>query len=445
MYRKVCHETGANTKEQVESVLTQCAQVKTDTARLGGFSPSQWVLGRAPRTLPSFASEEEHASLGATAARHDPSSTFALQHQARLEAQKAYAHLECSRRVQKALLRNAVPFDREFSVGDLVTFRRDNQKGGTSWSPVSRVIGHEGSKSIWLLCGNCPVLVSSHNVRVASPNEALAQAVLNGEPVVPFEVVREDGQRSFLDVRRPRRERERKRQEEETENPNEIPTTHAVSSDLPPVPEDDEDDWNIRPGIFDGEEGEEEDAEVDAIEEISQSRRRNEQPPVPARNVRPCTEAPIPGEPEGERGAALAPSRRESQASGSAGPIATALAPGAMVWPNLKQNLDDLPLSLREHFRRAGNIAVHDMKEARETFTCFLSQTVGEDDIPGKKVFKSINFDSAPPEVQEGLPAAGRRNGKFESFAAAIPVVGQQKADLLAEGQVVVPSKWVGC
>ena len=52
--------------------------------------------------------------------------------------------------------------------------------------------------------------------------------------------------------------------EEEIENPNEIPTTNAVSSDLPPVPEDDEDDWNIRPGIFDGEEGKEEDAEVDA-------------------------------------------------------------------------------------------------------------------------------------------------------------------------------------
>ena len=45
--------------------------------------------------------------------------------------------------------------------------------------------------------------------------------------------------------------------EEEIENPNEIPTTNAVSSDLPPVPEDDEDDWNIRPGIFDGEEGKE--------------------------------------------------------------------------------------------------------------------------------------------------------------------------------------------
>ena len=94
MYRKVCRETGANTKEQVESVLTQCWQVKDDTARLGGFSQSQWVLGRAPRTLPSFTSEEEHASLGAIAARHDPSSIFALQHQARLEDQKAYVHLD---------------------------------------------------------------------------------------------------------------------------------------------------------------------------------------------------------------------------------------------------------------------------------------------------------------------------------------------------------------
>ena len=84
------------------------------------------------------------------------------------------------------------------------------------------------------------------------------------------------------------------------------------------------------------------------------------------------------------------------------------------------------------------------MKEAREVFTCFLSQTDEEDDIPGKKVLKSINFDTASPEVQEGLRAARKKEwGKIESFAAAIPIVGQQKADLLSEGHVVVPSKWV--
>ena len=49
------------------------------------------------------------------------------------------------------------------------------------------------------------------------------------------------------------------------------------------------------------------------------------------------------------------------------------------------------------------------MKEAREVFTCFLSQTDEEDDIPGKKVLKSINFDTASPEVQEGLRAARKK------------------------------------
>ena len=84
------------------------------------------------------------------------------------------------------------------------------------------------------------------------------------------------------------------------------------------------------------------------------------------------------------------------------------------------------------------------MKEAREVFTCFLSQAVDEDDMPGKKVFKSINFDTASPKVQEGLRAARKKAwGKFESFAASIPIIGQQKADLRAKGHVVVLSKGV--
>ena len=73
-------------------------------------------------------SEEQFAELGAIEARHEPPSIFALQHMARIEAQKAYVHLECSRRVQRALTKNASAFPREFSIGDLVTFRRDNQE-----------------------------------------------------------------------------------------------------------------------------------------------------------------------------------------------------------------------------------------------------------------------------------------------------------------------------
>ena len=74
-------------------------------------------------------------------------------------------------------------------------------RGGASWSPTSRVLGHEGPKNLWLLCGNVFVLVASQNVRVASPPEALAQSVLNGDPVLP-NIVNDGGQQSFLDARR---------------------------------------------------------------------------------------------------------------------------------------------------------------------------------------------------------------------------------------------------
>ena len=178
MHRRVASEVGAIGREQVEQCLNQVLMVKNDSSRVGGFSPAQWVRGRAPRGMSSVMSEEQFAELGAIEARHDPSSIFSLQHMARIEAQKAYVHLDCSRRVQRALTKNASVVPREFSMGDLVTFQRDNHRGHTSWSPTSRVIGHEGPKNLWLLCGNVPVLVVSQNVRIASPSEALAQAVL---------------------------------------------------------------------------------------------------------------------------------------------------------------------------------------------------------------------------------------------------------------------------
>ena len=63
------------------------------------------------------------------------------------------------------------------------------------------MIGHEGERNIWLLCGNVPVLVANQNVKVATPHEALAHAVLHSQPVIPEEVVSGNEQQSFLDAR----------------------------------------------------------------------------------------------------------------------------------------------------------------------------------------------------------------------------------------------------
>ena len=454
LFRRVCTEVGACTKEQVESCITQVLSVKNDSARVGGFSPSQWVLGRAPRGVASLMSEEDHAQLGAIQARHDPSSIFALQHLARIEAQKAFVHLDCSRRVQRALTRNASVFDREFNIGDLVTFRRDNQRGGTSWSPTCRVIGHENQKNIWLLCGNVPVLVASHNIRIASPSEALAQSVLNGEPVIPYKIINDTGQQAFLDAR----------QSDEVEVVREGPR-HAVDvevvhediadSALPPIPEEPDAEWDIRPGFF--EEDEEEDTgpmEEDIFSPSGTPERRVERPRPGdgdhERNVRPRVESHL--QPESERGSSLVPSRRDSfvpdsTPSGSVlGPLSS---PSASSWPLRRELLDDLPHQLRTHLERArerdSERSPEEQQEARALFASFLSQEVDgvpEDEELGKKVLKSIHYESAPPDVQKNIMDARTKEwNKFLEFAAVVEISKEDAERLIAEGHQCIPKQ----
>ena len=386
LFRRVCTEVGACTKEQVESCITQVLGVKNDSARVGGFSPSQWVLGRAPRGAASLMSEEDHAQLGAIQARHDPSSIFALQHLARIEAQKAFVHLDCSRRVQRALTRNASVFDREFNIGDLVTFRRDNQRGGTSWSPTCRVIGHENQKNIWLLCGNVPVLVASHNIRIASPSEALAQSVLNGEPVIPYKIINDTGQQAFLDARQAD-EVEVVREGPRHADDVEVVHEDIADSALPPVPEEPDDEWDIRPGFFEEDEEEEDTGPMEEdIFSPSRTPERRVERPRPGdgdheRNVRPRVESHL--QPESERGSSLVPSRRDSFVPDltPSGSVSGALASSsASSWPLRRELLNDLPHQLRTHLERAregdSERSPEERQEARALFASFLSQEV---------------------------------------------------------------------
>ena len=89
-------------------------------------------LSGYPREAPSLVPEDKFADLGAIEDQVDPESRFAFQHQARLEAKKAFIHLDTSKRVQRALLRSAKPIPQTYSVGDFVCFRRENQPGRTT-------------------------------------------------------------------------------------------------------------------------------------------------------------------------------------------------------------------------------------------------------------------------------------------------------------------------
>ena len=120
------------------------------------------------------------------------------------------------------------------------------------------------------------------------------------------------------------------------------------------------------------------------------------------RNVRPRIT-----EPESERGTSLQPSRRKSTDASN-------------TWYD---HLNDLPAPLQAHFERARQRereqTEQDREEAHAMWTGFLAEDKEED--PGKKVLKSIHYESAPPEVQKGLQEARQKDkewAKFEEFGA---------------------------
>ena len=136
------------------------------------------------------------------------------------------------------------------------------------------------------------------------------------------------------------------------------------NANLPPIPEDEEfeNDRIVRPDFF--EEQDEDSDGADATEELaeaassSQDRRRSGTVIPPERNARPRTATHDEIQPESERGSSFPNSKRESTASEGGPPAeeprttqAQAAAPRA--WPNPGDSLNDLPLSLRQHFQRA--------------------------------------------------------------------------------------------
>ena len=121
--------------------------LKMDMSRVGGFAPSQWVLGRLPRRGAGFQGDDEgFADVGSMQARIDGVTEFAKRADYRECAKKAFVHHDSSVRVQKAMLRKAAPLPGEYKVGDVVAFQRE--QGAVTeddrWNPGSRIIGFDG-------------------------------------------------------------------------------------------------------------------------------------------------------------------------------------------------------------------------------------------------------------------------------------------------------------
>ena len=172
MINKVVMATQATGQSEMQLVLMQCLETKNRQANIGGFSPSQWVLGRNPRAGGWTDEDEETVVVH----DEDPQSTFNRRNVMREAARIAWAEEDSRRRVQKALLRKGGGEAQQFRQGDLVAFMRRKQ-GAVKWYGPGRVLTQEG-KNVWIMHGGVPILTSETMVRAATSEEYLTKELI---------------------------------------------------------------------------------------------------------------------------------------------------------------------------------------------------------------------------------------------------------------------------
>ena len=70
----------------MKAAAVESITAKNEVLRKGGFSPSQWVLGKFPRGVGHLLDEEELGQLGVLESQSDPAGEFGIRAEYRLTA-----------------------------------------------------------------------------------------------------------------------------------------------------------------------------------------------------------------------------------------------------------------------------------------------------------------------------------------------------------------------
>lgn len=145
-------------------------------------------------------------------------------------------------------------------------------------------------------------------------------------------------------------------------------------------------------------------------------------------------------------------------------------------WPSLRDSLDDLLVSLRQHFARqraeadqsqadvTANTGIVEMQNgkvnklwnvqpmgSRKRFVSFMSQRFEEtSDKPKapsmeeKRADKTLNYEYETAEMKLLIDEARRAEwSKYIKYSAAVPLEKEQAEHLVKQRHAVIPSKWV--
>ena len=120
--KRTVHSQEIKGLHEMKMMTFNTNKVLNDGTNIGGWSPSQWVLGKYPRDPGSIMNEDEFMNLGVISERFDPTSAMQRNMQLRQAAKLSFAKEDCSARVQRAILRQAAPIQKDYQTGDLISY-----------------------------------------------------------------------------------------------------------------------------------------------------------------------------------------------------------------------------------------------------------------------------------------------------------------------------------
>ena len=435
--------------ESMEMVATEGASIKNNRVHHGGFTPSQWVLGRMPLETDALTNNEADHYLGVHQEIHDGMGSFAKQLQIRNAARQAFAQTDSASRIRAAMLRKSTPARGPYVVGDLVCFykRGGNRKGQGQgkWYGPARVIGHEGRSTLWIVHGGIPITVSNENCRYATGNEAIAKRMLELRP-----------------------SRKRKREDEADDNPGQATYDYPFGDDLsgssPSRAQRTYFDHSNEP--VEPQASSEEQAGTDSTTEdlataagpppglqlppgaIPVARGEAHEVPVPHSNS-PGLSTPMSlAEPEHE----IAPPSRHLSSGTGGGETEAAPPPITPLQAAMHRSLDNLDGIRTRRDERSRSPAPGNRRVDGEAspppgeraFYAFLARRVCKKSVAAKA--KELNFEKATGDQKEGMISArGSEWKNWQGFDAVEVLTPQQAKEYLTQNPdaEITPTRWV--
>lgn len=202
------------------SVFQMCvaatAQAKNSLARVCGYSPVQWVLGKEPSTAFSVLDSPHQLACHDRLLR---GGKFAIQSQIREAARVAWIQLDNSDRFRRAILRNPTLQRQSFFPGEQVFVFQYGE-----WRGPCVVVAEQPHRILWVSFRKALLKVSLEHVRSATSEEILGKQMVDEELDDQFVHLERNGQsRGYVDLTE--------------QGPVDIPARCRVSGKRPPPPE----------------------------------------------------------------------------------------------------------------------------------------------------------------------------------------------------------------